>query len=174
MKLHWGENMLYDVEKIAELTGFSKVTIYRKMKLHEIIPFITVKNGKQFLTEEGFIFIKDMFNIPGEEKNQDNTIDDDIAVDSEPLNLKDDYINTLKGQLMEKDQQIKDLITSLNKAQDLTKNMQILQLRQQPQDIKVLEAHFQELDTKLLNIRERMDQKKDQEQKGIFKKLFKK
>lgn len=55
--------------------------------------------------------------------------------------------------------------------------MQILQLRQQPQqEIEALEAHFQDLDTKLEEVKENMIHRKEhQEQsKGFLSRFFKK
>lgn len=66
----------------------------------------------------------------------------------------------LNEQLREKDRQIKDLNDRLTEAHELTKNMQVLQLRQQPQDVKALEEHFKEFDNKLAEIREDMQQRK--------------
>ena len=56
---------------------------------------------------------------------------------------------------------------------NLHKNTQILFKQQQPQQILQLEAHFEELDNKLIEIKDKM-QKKDQDHKGLFKKIFKK
>ena len=50
----------------------------------------------------------------------------------------------------------------------------MLQLKQ-PQNTELLEQHFRELDNKLLNIREQMQERKPQQEiKGFFNKIFKK
>jgi len=55
--------------------------------------------------------------------------------------------------------QISNLSIGLSSEQELHKNTQILQL----------EAHFEELDNKLIEIKDKM-QKKEKDHKGIFKK----
>jgi hypothetical protein len=169
--------MLYDVDQVANKLNVSKVTIYNKLKLKELKDNVITKAGKKYLDEDLFNLIKDSLKDKNEIKsnNIDEPINQEASVDKEDLlNLNKDLFNTLIEQLKEKDIQIHELNNRLSQEQELTKNMQILQLRQPPQDIKALEEHFKDLDNKLLNIRERMEQKKDQEQKGIFKKLFKK
>ncbi|MDU3355946.1 hypothetical protein, partial [Clostridium sp.] len=87
--------------------------------------------------------------------------------------LNKDYINSLKleiqnlkDQLEKKDSQIEELI-------NLNKNNQILLKQQQDKEInqKLLEDHFQEVDEKLMDLRERMDEKKKSKKKfGFFSK----
>lgn len=74
----------------------------------------------------------------------------------------------LNEQLREKDKQIKDLNERLTEAHELTKNMQVLQLRQQPQDVKALEEHFKEFDSRLAEIREDMQQRKNKKRLFSF------
>lgn len=107
--------------------------------------------------------------VAEEEKTQDTILDDDLS------NLNKELINTLLEQLKTKDQQIQELNNRLAQEQDNLKNMQVLYLKQQPQDIKVLEEHFQDIDNKLIDIKGQMQERKEeQESKGLFKKLFKK
>ncbi len=68
--------------------------------------------------------------------------------------------------MREKDKQIEELI-------NLNKNNQILLKQQQDKEInqKLLEDHFQEVDEKLMDLRERMDEKKKSKKKfGFFSK----
>ena len=164
--------MLYTIAEVSDLIGLSKVSIYKKMKLKEIQEHLSKKQGVTYITEQGFNLIKENLKLKEEVKTElkhkeiDNSGSEEVATDSENFNVKIDYINTLKEQLKVKDLQIQDLNNRLTTEQELTKNMQILQLRQQPQqNIKVLEEHFQELDTKLFDIKEQMIQRKDQNQK---------
>ncbi|MDU1136133.1 MAG: hypothetical protein E7A12_14530, partial [Enterococcus faecalis] len=94
-------------------------------------------------------------------------INQEIATDRDDLiNLNQDLINFLKQQLEEKDKQIEELI-------NLNKNNQILLKQQQDKEInqKLLEDHFQEVDEKLMDLRERMDEKKKSKKKfGFFSK----
>ena len=61
----------------------------------------------------------------------------------------------------------------LKQEQELNKNSQILQLRQ-PHDTKQLEEHLNDLDNKLINIKDKMlERKEQQKQKSFFSKMFK-
>ena len=196
--------MLYDVEQIAKLTQVSKVTVYRKLKLNEIQPYIIVKQGKSYLDEEGFHVISELLNVitpeNGEltpkEIEQAESIENkgllhetscNYAVVSELKSqiefLQDllknhpskDEIEFLKSQLQEKDKQLESKDKLLENMQVLVKNSQLNQER----DIPMLEAHFMELDEKLANIRAEMEQRKikyqeEQQQKGFWEKLFRK
>lgn len=92
----------------------------------------------------------------------------------------------LKEQLKENNFQLKEKEIQINKLnegmhelnerlkqeQDLNKNNQVLQLRPQ-QDIKQLEEHFQDLDIKLMDIREQIGEHNAPKSQGFFGKLFK-
>lgn len=169
--------MLYTVAEVSKVTSLSKVSIYKRLKLKDLEQYIIKKQGITYIDEVGLKLIKDglKVNIDGLEQEQDNSINADVEADKEPLNVKQDYIQTLKEQLKIKDQQIQELHNRLSQEQDNLKNMQVLQLKQ-PTNIKQLEEHFQDMDTKLINIREQMqEQKKDQDkEKNILKRIFKK
>lgn len=51
--------MLYKVSELSKLLNVSQVTIYKKIKLKEMEPFIIKNKGIIFVTEEGFNLIKD-------------------------------------------------------------------------------------------------------------------
>ena len=106
----------------------------------------------------------------------------------EKLSFKSEYISTLKDQLQVKDTQIseislqlkvkdiqiQDLNNRLSQEQKLHENTQVLFKQQQPQEQLLLEAHFQDLDTKLEEVRGNMKQRKEnQEHKSFFSKIFK-
>ena len=76
-------------------------------------------------------------------------------------------------QLDSKNKLIFEYNERMKQSLELTKNSQILQLRQ-PQDIKQLEEHFQDLDTRLQQVKENMIERKEQQQKGFFSKMFSK
>ena len=98
----------------------------------------------------------------------------EIAIDKEDFisSLKSE-IEFLRSELQEKNIQINNLNIGLSSEQELHKNTQILFKQQQPQQILQLEAHFEELDNKLIEIKDKM-QKKEKDHKGIFKKIFSK
>lgn len=118
-------------------------------------------------------------------------MNDYVATDTEEFNIKEDYINTLKdqlkvkdlqlnekdGQLKQKDIQLKQKDIQISELHNLIENSQILLKEKPHQDVLLLEEHFKDLDTKLLNIKEQMQEKKDQQgqkQKGFLSKIFKK
>ena len=186
--------MLMSVSEIADLTGLSKVSIYNKLKLKEIEPFIVKNKGITYVCDEGVALIKEGLNLKEEGLNLKeeglNSLNEsfkeeesEVALDIENTqfnsfkeefkDLNKDYINSLKleiqnlkDQLEKKDSQIEELI-------NLNKNNQILLKQQQDKEInqKLLEDHFQEVDEKLMDLRERMDEKKKTKKKfGFFSK----
>lgn len=176
--------MLYSIAEVSDLIGLSKVSIYKKLKLKNFEGHFVKKQGITYVSEHGFNLIKESLKLKEEVKSElkpkevEKGLNEDVSMNTEALNLKTDYINTLKEQLKEKDKQIIELVAALSKAQELHKNTQVLQLNQQ-KDIPLLEAHFMELDEKLSGIREEMEQRKinyyeEQEQKSFWKKFFKK
>lgn len=175
--------MLMSVSEIAVLTDLSKVSIYNKLKLKEIAPFIIKNKGITYVSEDGVALIKSSLNLKGDDLNTlyNRSIDDDKEVDVSldnkgiqdvKVQLKElnvEYTNSLKkeieslkGQLDEKDKQITELI-------GLNKNNQVLLKQQQDKEIKQLqlEEHFQKVDQKLIDLREKMDQRKEIK-KGLF------
>ncbi|MCB2295952.1 hypothetical protein LGK95_21055 [Clostridium algoriphilum] len=185
--------MLYTIAEISNLIGLSKVSIYRKLKLKQLEPCISKKQGVTYVTEEGLTLIKDTLKVTTDEiKGGNNDSDsispnDYIATDTEDFNFKEDYINTLKDQLKvkdlqlnEKDVQLKHKDIQLNQKDiqigelhSLIENSQVLLKEKPKQDILQLEDHFKDLDNKLIEMKDKM-QKKDQDHIGLFKRIFKK
>ena len=167
--------MLMSVSEIADLTGLSKVSIYNKLKLKDIEPFIVKNKGITYVCDEGVALIKEGLNsLNGSLKEEESEVALDIentqfnSFEEEFKDLNKDYINSLKleiqnlkDQLEKKDSQIEELI-------NLNKNNQILLKQQQDKEInqKLLEDHFQEVDQKLMDLRDRMEEKKNS--KKIF------
>lgn len=165
--------MLYTIAEISNLIGLSKVSIYKKLKLKEMEIHISKKRGITYVSEQGFNLIKDNLKVnPNDLNGSNNTtksipLDDYTATDTEDLNLKDDYIATLKDQLKVKDSQIHDL-------HKLIENNQVLLKEKPKQDIFLLEEHFNDLDVKLEEVRNKMsDRKEQQKQRSFFSKIFK-
>jgi len=191
--------MLYDVEQIANLTRVSKVTVYRKLKLNEVKPYIITKQGKSYLDEKGFHVISELLNvitcdndeIEPKEVEQGETIEEQDLLHETSCNytvvsgLKSEIeflrgllknhpskneIEFLHSQLQEKDKQLESKDRLLENMQVLVKNSQ----SKQQIDIPMLEAHFMDLDERLVNIKIEMEQRKvkfeeDQQNKGFFK-----
>ena len=171
--------MLYTVEDAAIKLNVSKVTVYNKLKLNQFKDKTVTKQGQTMVDDDLLNLIKDTIkltnsftdnNIDGPEEPQES----EIITNEDMVNMNKALLNALLDQLKEKDLQIHGLNDLLATEQELNKNNQILQLRQ-PQDIKALESHFQDLDTKLEEVKEKMQERKqDQEPKGFLSKLFNK
>jgi len=187
--------MNYTVDETANKLNVSKQAIYNKIKLDEFKNKITKKHGKTYIDEAIVTLIKDSLKLNVNYKDEPNAKDieeDTLVIEPKSTNLNfnkevaadTDYIDYLKSdiaylkeqlneQLVSKNLQISNLNERLKQEQDLNKNSQILQLRQ-PHDTKQLEEHLNDLDNKLINIKDKMLERKDQQkQKSFFSKIFK-
>jgi len=174
--------MLYTVSELSDLTNLSKVSIYKKLKLKELQPHIEKKSGITYVDDTGFNLLKDSLKLKEDVKTDFKNKDIEtkpnleVSTDSEVLTINNELVKTLINQLKEKDFQIQELNSRLAQEQDLHKNTQILLKSEQDkpkQDILQLEEHFKELDDRLMNIREDMNQKQIEKPKGLFKRIFK-
>ncbi|MCS6112781.1 hypothetical protein FDB55_17380 [Clostridium botulinum] len=180
--------MLRSVSEIAELTGFSKVSIYNKLKLKDISRFVTKSKGITYVSEEGLTLILDSLKLSSDELNSLKlklnlrfNVENEVATDIENTDvnelkdelkdLKQDYIKTLKSQIenfkaqiYEKDNQIRELML-------LNKNNQVLLKQEKEVNQIQLEEHIRELDIKLNDVKENMDKRKEQ-RKGLLKKCM--
>lgn len=171
-------NTMFTVEEVSKLLSVSKVTIYAKLKKYE--SKVVVKQGKKYVTEELLSLIKQELNLKEclkdnlKVENNTGAINQEIATDRDDLiNLNQDLINFLKQQLEEKDIQLREKDKQIEELINLNKNNQVLLKQQQDKEInqKLLEDHFQEVDEKLMDLRERMDEKKKSKKKfGFFSK----
>lgn len=164
---------MYDINQVAQLTGISKVSVYKKLKkLKGIEQYIVKEVDKTYVLEEGVRLIRDSLQVNSKVKND---IDEECAISDgyKDLTVNKQLINGLLKQLDEKDKQIQDLHKQIEELINLNKNNQILLKQQQDKEIntKLLEDHFQEVDEKLMDLRERMDEKKKSKKKfGFFSK----
>lgn len=168
---------MYDINQVAQLTGISKVSVYKKLKkLKGIEQYIVKEVDKTYVLEEGVRLIRDSLQVNSKVKNKvKNDVDEECAISDgyEDLTVNKQLINGLLKQLDEKDKQIQDLHKQIEELINLNKNNQILLKQQQDKEIntKLLEDHFQEVDEKLMDLRERMDEKKKSKKKfGFFSK----
>ena len=169
---------MFTVDEVSKLLSVSKVTIYAKLKKYE--SKVVVKQGKKYVTEELLSLIKQELNLKECLKdhlkvvNNTGAINQEVATDRDDLiNLNQDLINFLKQQLKEKDIQLREKDKQIEELINLNKNNQILLKQQQDKEInqKLLEDHFQEVDEKLMDLRNRMDEKKKSKKKfGFFSK----
>lgn len=172
--------MLYTVAEVSNLTSLSKVSIYNKLKLKELDPYISKKQGITYISEDGLNLIKDSLNLNDDPLNSlnnkyiDNTSNDEISTDTEDLNLKDDYIKYLKLENQRLWEELQEKNSQINGLNRLVENGQVLLKEHIKEDPILLEEHFQDLDNKLMDLRDQIEQRKnEQEQKGLFQKIFK-
>ena len=161
-------NTMFTVDEVSKFLSVSKVTIYAKLKKYE--SKVVVKQGKKYVTEELLSLIKQELNLKEclkdnlKVENNTGAINQEIATDRDDLiNLNQDLINFLKQQLEEKDIQLREKDKQIEELINLNKNNQILLKQQQDKEInqKLLEDHFQEVDQKLMDLRDRMEEKKN-------------
>ena len=161
--------MLRTVEETAIQLGVSKTTIYNKLKLKEYKSRIVKKQGKSMVDDGLFNLIQESLKVQNEVENKEieNDVNAEISIDEEGLfNLNKELIENLLNQLKEKDKQIAEL-------HKLIENSQILLKEEQKKSDKqlYLEEHFEEVDNKLQDLKEKMEQRKN-EKKGFFKKFI--
>ena len=158
--------MLRTVEETAIQLGVSKTTIYNKLKLKEYKSKIVKKQGKSMVDDGLFNLIQESLKVQNEVENEkiENDVNAEISIDEEGLfNLNKELIENLLNQLKEKDKQIAEL-------HKLIENSQILLKEEQKKSDKqlYLEEHFEEVDNKLQDLREKMEQRRN-EKKNFFK-----
>ena len=158
--------MLRTVEETAIQLGVSKTTIYNKLKLKEYKYKIVKKQGKSMIDDSLFNLIQEGLKVQTEVENKEieNGVNAEISIDEEGLlNLNKELIENLLNQLKEKDKQIAEL-------HKLIENSQILLKEEQKKSDKqlYLEEHFEEVDNKLQDLREKMEQRKN-DKKSFFK-----
>ena len=176
--------MLRSVAEVSVLTGLSKVSIYNKIKLKEIEKYVVKNKGITYISDEGINLIFKGLNFNNYTLNGLN-IDreyDDISIKNTyfkefKLELKEfnkEYLNSLKSenevlkkQLDEKDKQISELHKLIENSQILLKEEQ----KKSEQQLYLAE-HFEEVDNKLQDLREKMEQKRNEKIK--FFKIFSK
>ena len=158
--------MLRTVEETAIYLGVSKTTIYNKLKLKEYKSMIVKKQGKSMIDDGLFNLLQESLKIQNEVKNDkiENNVNTEISIDEEGLfNLNKELIDNLLNQLKEKDKQIAELHKLIENSQILLKEEQ----KKSEQQLYLAE-HFEEVDNKLQDLREKMDQKRN-EKKSFFK-----
>ncbi len=69
---------MYDINQVAQLTGISKVSVYKKLKkLKGIEQYIVKEVDKTYVLEEGVRLIRDSLQVNSKVKNKvKNDVDD--------------------------------------------------------------------------------------------------
>ncbi|PWX45544.1 hypothetical protein [Clostridium perfringens] len=159
---------MFTVEEVSRDLSVSKVTIYNKLKKYE--SKVVLKQGKKYITEDLFNLIKEELKVKSEVKSEENEkcVNREIAMDRDvSFNLNNslnaDLIDILKEQLREKDIQLREKDKQIQELINLNKNNQVLLKQQQDKEINQLklEGHIKEFDEKLLNLKKKMDNKKN-------------
>ena len=166
---------MFTVEEVAEQLNVSKVTIYAKLKKFD--DKVVLKQGKKYITEELLSLIKQDLKVKEVENNSLNNADDnkysnsEIAIDRDDLiNLNKDLIKALMEQLDSKDRLLEEKDKQITELHKLIENSQILlkEERKKTEQQLYLLGHFEEVDNKLQDLREKMEQKRN-DRKSLFK-----
>ena len=174
--------MLYTVEETAIQLNVSKQSIYVKLKFKEYKDKILMKQGKTMITEELFKLIQDNLkvknNVNAESQKVIEEPEDahDIVLDEDLVNMNKELIKTLIEQLKIKDIQIDGKDNQIHELHKLLENSQVLLKEKPKQSILELEEHFQDLDTKLEEVKENMIRRKEQQDhpKSFLGRMFNK
>lgn len=164
---------MYSVEEVSEQLNVSKVTIYAKLK--KFNNMVVIKQGKKYIDTELFNLIKNDLKSKDNNNNNLNSdindiLNDEVATDTDDLiNINKDLINALLEQLKEKDKQISEL-------HKLIENNQILLKHDKEVNQLQLEEHFNEFNLKLNDVKNKMDQRKEEQlheqKRGFLKKML--
>jgi len=172
--------MLRSVAEVSVLTGLSKVSIYNKIKLKEIEKYVVKNKGITYISDEGINLIFKGLNFNNDTLNGLNIDREDVDISIKNTDFKEfklelkefnkEYLNSLKSenevlkkQLDEKDKQISELHKLIENSQILLKEEQ----KKSEQQLYLAE-HFEEVDNKLQDLKEKMEQKRNEKIK-LFK-----
>lgn len=158
--------MLRTVEETAIQLGVSKTTIYNKLKMKEYKSKLVKKQGKSMIDDSLFNLIQEGLKVQNEVENKEieNDVNSETSIDEDGLlNLNKELIDNLLEQLKEKDKQISELHRLIENSQILLKEEQ----KKSEQQLYLAE-HFEEVDNKLQDLREKMEQKRNEKIK-LFK-----
>ena len=158
--------MLRTVEETAIQLGVSKTTIYNKLKMKEYKSKLVKKQGKSMVDDSLFNLIQEGLKVQNEVENKEieNDVNAETSIDEDGLlNLNKELIDNLLEQLKEKDKQISELHRLIENNQILLKEEQ----KKSEQQLYLAE-HFEEVDNKLQDLKEKMEQKRNY-RKSLFK-----
>ena len=158
--------MLRTVEETAIQLGVSKTTIYNKLKMKEYKSKLVKKQGKSMIDDSLFNLIQEGLKVKNEVENKEieNDVNAETSIDEDGLlNLNKELIDNLLEQLKEKDKQISELHRLIENSQILLKE----EKKKSEQQLYLAE-HFEEVDNKLQDLKEKMEQKRNEKIK-LFK-----
>ena len=189
------------IKEIAEEIGVSKQAVQKRISREplytSIQPYISTVGGTKYIAYIGESLIKSTFYENDRQPvadNQPTTLY--THVDSDVYSVLKETIDTLKlqlevkdNQLAEKDKQIGELTATVRAqaesinadrhnqlAETLIDGKQLIEGRAVPleQDIQLLKEHCMKTDEKIMQIKERLAETKEQPEikKGLFSRIF--
>lgn len=169
--------MFYTVQETSKILSVSRVTIYSKLKVKDMEPYISKnEKGTTYISEEGVKWLRDNVNLQGtlqdEVLSDLHTKDVDEEETEENQGCKDDvnftseFVNYLKEDNQRLWQQVQDLTRMLE-------NSQVLLKEKPQQDPLLLEERFIKFEEKLEGIKENMKNKQEdsKKKKSLWDKL---
>ena len=158
--------MLRSISKAATDLGVTRATVYNRLKNKEYGTLVVKENGKKMIDENLFNLLKNSIKIKNIEKIENVEILNDQELNLIKTKCKDtnNIFEVLLKQIEEKDIQINRLHDLIESNQILIKNSQ----EREKEQIK-LEEHFNDIDRKLIEIRDKNNIKKN---KNIFKSIL--
>ena len=164
--------MLKSVGVVSKELGISKAIIYKRLKEEEYKKLITKENGITKINDQLYELLKS--KIKGRKVEEVENVE---IVDKEDMDLlevetkeeNNNVVNILLKQIEEKDIQINRLHDLIENNQILIKNSQ----EREKEQIK-LEEHFNDIDKKLIEIRDKNNSRKDNNKKSnILQRILK-
>ena len=157
--------MLKSINNVSKELGISKATIYKRLKEEKYKKLIIKENNVIKINEMLYELLKNNTKRRNIEEAESVEIvnKEELSVVKVEENIKNDNIvGILLKQIKEKDIQI-------NKLHDLIENNQVLIKNSQEREKEQvsLEDHFNDIDKKLLEIRDKK-RDKNKERKNIF------
>jgi hypothetical protein len=167
-----------NISEIANLLNCSRPTVYKRFYTIDTDTLQSLQRkekGVMYYNYKIIDILKDNSSVPPVDTIQEaaagQTDTDKSGERNSPLS--EEYIQSLKDDIVFLRSQVKDLNERLAAEQELHRNTQVLFKQQQPQDIKALEAHQHDIDIKLSEIRQNMSIRQNTPVDNIFKRLFK-
>lgn len=154
--------MLKSIAMVSEELGVSKASIYKKLKDEKYRSLILMENGKMMIGEELIELLK-----PRKSKGSKVEIIKDVEIVEGKEIIKENNNETMLDFFIK---QIKEKDNQITKLYELIENNQIILDRKEQieQEQLKLEEHFKEIDRKLIEIRD-----KGQNKKRLFWSFFK-
>lgn len=127
---------LYKISQVSKELGFSKVTIYKKLKIFhkELKPYIKIRGNVKYISQEGIDFLKTILTVKDMPSQPDTTNQAVQAADSreeyissllEKIDALSEEIHLLRNNLEEKENlilnqasQLQNLYSALKKEQE--------------------------------------------------------